>query len=124
MDYTKKMNGLIRRTLIRFSGFFLTVVLASCAGWNTPPATPTVDSAPTSLPPAPSRISPASLPQICDCVLRFDHISIEEGLSQSSAHIVFQDSRGFLWIGTEDGLNRYDGYNFKITSLTPMCLPA
>src|SRR5215211_3883188 len=99
MYYTKQMNGLIRRTLIRFCGLILAVALASCAGWNTPPATPTVDSALTSQPP--SRISPESLPQICDCVLRFDHISIEEELSQSSAHVIFQDSRGFLWIGTE-----------------------
>jgi ligand-binding sensor domain-containing protein/signal transduction histidine kinase len=45
--------------------------------------------------------------------MRFDHISIEQGLSQSSVRVIFQDSRGFLWFGTEDGLNRYDGYTFK-----------
>ena len=113
MYYTKKMIGLTGRAFIRYLGFLLIFALASCAGWNTPAATPTVDSAPTSTPPAPNRISPESLPEICDCVLRFDHISIEEGLSQSSARVIFQDSRGFLWIGTEDGLNRYDGYTFK-----------
>jgi ligand-binding sensor domain-containing protein len=46
--------------------------------------------------------------------LRFDHIGIEQGLSQSSVRVIFQDSRGFLWFGTEDGLNRYDGHTFKI----------
>ena len=46
--------------------------------------------------------------------IRFEHFSLEEGLSQSTATVIFQDSKGFLWIGTEDGLNRYDGYNFKI----------
>ncbi|HXQ36727.1 MAG TPA: two-component regulator propeller domain-containing protein, partial [Anaerolineales bacterium] len=64
----------------------------------------------------PLALNPASnesLPQICNCVLRFDHISIEQGLSQSSVRVIFQDSRGFLWFGTEDGLNRYDGYTFK-----------
>ncbi|HMD80795.1 MAG TPA: two-component regulator propeller domain-containing protein, partial [Anaerolineales bacterium] len=66
-----------------------------------------------SRPLAPNRASDESLPQICNCVLRFDHISIEQGLSQSSVRVVFQDSRGFLWFGTEDGLNRYDGYTFK-----------
>ncbi|MCK7536674.1 MAG: hypothetical protein MZV63_39770 [Marinilabiliales bacterium] len=35
------------------------------------------------------------------------------GLSQTSIHCLLQDKRGFLWIGTQDGLNRYDGYSFK-----------
>ena len=46
--------------------------------------------------------------------IRFEHISLEQGLSQSVINIIFQDSMGFLWIGTEDGLNRYDGYGFKV----------
>lgn len=46
--------------------------------------------------------------------IRFEHISLEQGLSQSVINIIFQDSKGFLWIGTEDGLNRYDGYSFKV----------
>ncbi|MGQ1948432.1 ligand-binding sensor domain-containing protein [Geofilum sp. OHC36d9] len=41
------------------------------------------------------------------------HFTITEGLSSNAVNVVFQDSRGFLWIGTEDGLNRYDGYHFK-----------
>ena len=99
--------------LTRLSGFLLLFVLTSCAGLGASPATPAVISTPTERPSAPSRVSPASLPQICDCVLRFDRISIEQGLSQSSVHVILQDSRGFMWFGTEDGLNRYDGYNFK-----------
>ncbi len=46
--------------------------------------------------------------------LSFKRISIEQGLSQSSVEDVYQDEQGFLWFGTQDGLNRYDGYNFKI----------
>ena len=46
--------------------------------------------------------------------LRFEHIGLAEGLSQSVIHAILQDHFGFLWVGTEDGLNRYDGYNFKI----------
>jgi ligand-binding sensor domain-containing protein/serine phosphatase RsbU (regulator of sigma subunit) len=38
--------------------------------------------------------------------------SVTEGLSQSKVNTIYQDSRGLLWIGTEDGLNRYDGYEF------------
>lgn len=40
--------------------------------------------------------------------------TITEGLSNNSVKTIFQDSRGFLWIGTQDGLNRYDGYNFEV----------
>lgn len=45
---------------------------------------------------------------------RFEHLDVDDGLSQSAVRGFFQDSRGYLWIGTLDGLNRYDGYNFKI----------
>ncbi|MGA2586254.1 MAG: two-component regulator propeller domain-containing protein [Candidatus Aminicenantales bacterium] len=44
----------------------------------------------------------------------FAHLSIKDGMSQGSAYTILQDRRGFIWIGTEDGLDRYDGYNFKI----------
>lgn len=42
-------------------------------------------------------------------VLKFKHISIEQGLSNSTIETIFQDHRGFIWAGTRDGLNRYDG---------------
>lgn len=103
----------MNRPSVRFLGLFLTLLLASCTGLGTPPATPEVGVTATSLPPVPVRVSPQSLPRICDCFLRFDHITIEQGLSQSSVTAIFQDSRGFMWFGTQDGLNRYDGYTFK-----------
>lgn len=44
----------------------------------------------------------------------FQVISLEEGLSQSSVTCILQDHKGFLWFGTLDGLNRYDGYKVSI----------
>ncbi len=46
--------------------------------------------------------------------MRFEHLSIEEGLSQSVVNCVLQDRSGFLWLGTQGGLNRYDGYGFEV----------
>jgi signal transduction histidine kinase/CheY-like chemotaxis protein/ligand-binding sensor domain-containing protein len=44
--------------------------------------------------------------------LNFEHFGTREGLSQINVNSIIQDSRGFMWIGTRNGLNRYDGYNF------------
>ncbi len=46
--------------------------------------------------------------------MRFEPLSIEEGLSQSVVNCILQDRLGFLWLGTQDGLNRYDGYGFTL----------
>jgi|GEM_PF-1113340 len=46
--------------------------------------------------------------------MKFEHVTVEEGLSQSTVNCIFQDSRGLMWFGTEDGLNKYNGYNFTI----------
>ncbi|MCW8803167.1 MAG: triple tyrosine motif-containing protein, partial [Ignavibacteriaceae bacterium] len=45
---------------------------------------------------------------------RFEHLTTGNGLFQNVVYSVLQDSRGYLWVGTQDGLNRYDGYNFKV----------
>jgi ligand-binding sensor domain-containing protein/signal transduction histidine kinase len=111
----------MKRVISYLLGLTLLFTIASCTGRGISisalePAVATqtgVTATPTSRPPAPSHVSPAYLPEVCNCILRFDRISIQQGLSQSSVHVAFQDSRGFMWFGTQDGLNRYDGYTFK-----------
>ncbi|HEV8363825.1 MAG TPA: two-component regulator propeller domain-containing protein, partial [Gemmatimonadaceae bacterium] len=44
----------------------------------------------------------------------FRHLTIADGLSQNAVSAVVQDRRGFMWFGTKDGLNRYDGYQFVV----------
>lgn len=44
----------------------------------------------------------------------FRHYQVEQGLSYSSVYAILQDAKGFVWFGTKNGLNRFDGYNFKI----------
>jgi len=44
----------------------------------------------------------------------FRHLGIEHGLSQNSVYAILQDRRGFMWFGTQDGLNRYDGKHLTV----------
>jgi len=46
--------------------------------------------------------------------IRFNHLTPNDGLSHGWVHAIIQDKYGFIWIGTDDGLNRYDGYNFRV----------
>ena len=45
--------------------------------------------------------------------IEFEHITLEEGLFRNTISSIVQDQLGFLWVGTADGLFRYDGYQFK-----------
>ncbi len=51
--------------------------------------------------------------------LDIEHLGVEAGLSQNQANSVTMDDDGFLWIGTWDGLNRYDGYDFTVFKPKP-----
>jgi signal transduction histidine kinase/ligand-binding sensor domain-containing protein/DNA-binding response OmpR family regulator len=55
---------------------------------------------------------------LCICGLaqgqQISFLGIDQGLSNNSVRCIYQDHEGFMWFGSYDGLNRYDGYNFKI----------
>ncbi len=51
--------------------------------------------------------------------IKFRRITINDGLSLSSVYSIYQDTRGFMWFATEDGLNKYDGNEFIIYNHTP-----
>jgi PAS domain S-box-containing protein len=61
----------------------------------------------------------ASAPAARAVPAQFVHLSVEQGLSQSSVQAIVQDHVGFLWFGTEEGLDRYDGYNFLVYKHDP-----
>ena len=46
--------------------------------------------------------------------LKFENLNTIDGLSSSTCTTIFQDSDGFMWFGTIDGLNKYNGYEFEI----------
>ena len=88
------------------------LVVSACGG----PATPAL-SEPTPVPavdPNPNPVLPHS-----DKGLRFERISIEQGLSHSTVNCSLQDSKGFIRFGTEDGLNVYDGSSFTVYNHDP-----
>ena len=47
-------------------------------------------------------------------LLYFDHLTISDGLSHNTIYCIIQDQAGYIWIGTQDGLNKYDGYSFEV----------
>ncbi len=49
----------------------------------------------------------------------FVHLISENGLYQNTVHAILQDKKGFIWFATEDGLNKYDGYNFTVYKNNP-----
>ncbi len=51
--------------------------------------------------------------------MRFDHLSVTDGLSEDTVQAILQDQQGFLWFGTKEGLNLYNGYDFTVFQADP-----
>ena len=52
-------------------------------------------------------------------IIQFKHITKENSLSNTYIHCLIQDRKGFIWIGTPEGLHRYDGQKFKVFRHSP-----
>jgi ligand-binding sensor domain-containing protein/signal transduction histidine kinase len=66
-------------------------------------------------------ISVASVPATAGAPrsLRFEHLGLEQGLAQETVKTILQDRAGFMWFGTQGGLNRYDGYRMRVYRSDP-----
>ncbi len=62
---------------------------------------------------------PATVPDEAAPDIRFEHLTNRDGLSQNTVFAIVQDRQGFMWFGTKVGLNRYDGYGFRVFTHDP-----
>ena len=76
---------------------------------------------------APAGLVQASAPLPAERPVYFEHLTMRDGLSESTVEGVLQDSQGYLWLATESGLNRYDGYSvhvYRRERANPHALPS
>lgn len=95
------------------------IILLMCAALLLPACSQVLPAVtPTSLPTSPVPGSQTGvdtpLPGQYKGALRFKNYGLAEGLSQSTITCMLQDGLGFMWFGSQDGLNRFDGYNFRV----------
>jgi signal transduction histidine kinase/ligand-binding sensor domain-containing protein/CheY-like chemotaxis protein len=112
----RRQNRRIFPNLLWLTMLFLLAACGRVGNSTTPAANPPTAPAPSD---APSnkrtvRLAPARYDQVV-----FEYLSLQEGLSQSVVTAMLQDKVGYLWFGTQDGLNRYDGYEFRIFKHDP-----
>ncbi|MFN2149136.1 MAG: two-component regulator propeller domain-containing protein, partial [Anaerolineales bacterium] len=111
------MPGTLRLTFQRHLSsimlLLLLMVIGACAG---PGRQGQLQSLPDSLPAsiASTTLDPATqrTPPTADA--KFNRLSLDNGLSQSTVTCILQDDYGFIWLGTLDGLNKYDGHQFIV----------
>ncbi len=99
----------------------LVISLFWLAGCGVPvPASGSATQSATPTQPTPAPSLPTSLSHSLPAVnIRFGRIGVSRGLSQGVVNCLLQDKQGFIWVGTQDGLNRYDGNTFKVFRPAP-----
>jgi hypothetical protein len=114
-----RLRGCLNETLHPGRTLALLVVLlimvvpvVSCAPRST--VSLPVRTAVPAVDPNPNSVLPYS-----DQGLSFERISIEQDLSRSKVNCILQDSKGFMWLRTDDGLNKYDGHDFPLYKHSP-----
>ena len=118
MDVFQRKPIQITRTTLNLIIFIL--LFTACSSAKNPDGTQILENQANSI--STNQIDGSSNPSKQFSIgqsLRFDSISLEEGLSQSTVFCMLQDNQGFMWFGTEDGLNKYDGYHFTIYKHDP-----
>ena len=102
--------------------FILGLLMISCGDNDSPVSSPEEKITSSPIPGSESPVEEdrvVYIPnQITDDV-KFERLSMEEGLSQSVVDCILQDRYGFMWFATQDGLNRYDGYEFEVYKHDP-----
>jgi len=117
-------EGLLMKSGKRFLTALLVVCLAflvsllglSCAPRKVPSVAPVEQVPRVGVPPG--AVFPPAPPDQTSTI-RFERIAGEDGLSQNSVLAILQDRLGFMWFGTEGGLNKYDGYQFTVYKHDP-----
>ncbi len=59
-------------------------------------------------------LNPADILHAQEPVTQFEHITLDQGLSDNTVYSIIQDQNGFLWFGTQNGLNKFDGYEITV----------
>ena len=106
--------------------------LAACDGQPAVPPAPSVTLTQAAASAGPASVPEAASPgerdqadrrvlqrQLQETNVKFERFSLDQGLSQSAVLSILQDDQGFMWFGTQDGLNRFDGYEFVIYKHDP-----
>ena len=95
--------------------FIIGVLLSAASGCG---GIETTEGEPSSTPmiylPSSSPLSPSDNGIELPTSIRFERVEAPNGLSSNAIRQIYQDRTGYLWIGTQDGLNKYDGYSFQI----------
>ncbi len=115
---SRLLSLLIRLTIVALlvGVYFATTSPAATAQDASPAGATTPDAAAPAAPLATASSTPPITPPT---PTRFEHLSLEDGLSQNAVLDLLQDRDGFLWVATQDGLNRYDGYGFTVFKNDP-----